>query len=161
MKKIWQAIAAGLIFMTVPVHADEDWKGKADSSEISLGGLTGMGIINNSVGFTVLGTVSKKIVKRGFISDVNNSVSIEGLLGPAFIPAGTAWIYSAHLRWDFVKDDSWTLYAVGGTGGSLLNSSFSLMPRFGIGAFLGLQGGLSVRGEISHDLIAAGVNFRI
>ena len=146
----------------------EDWKGDPETSEVNLGALTGMGILDEQVGFALLGTVSKKIVHHGFISDVNDSVSIEAAMGPLFVSSpsgtnGTAFMYSLHLRWNFQKDEHWTFYALGGAGGAItgasLGSKFTVLPRFGVGTFYHFNELFMIRGEISHDLIAAGVTF--
>ncbi len=151
----------------------EDWKGRPDESEFSFGGLTGMGIIDGFAGYALLGTASKKIVSPGFAPDLNNSVSIEGALGPIFLPSsvantpgGTAWGYSVHLRWDFNKDPMWTFYALGGVGGSIASSPsggnrFELLPNFGIGSFWKISPLIYIRGEVSNQWIAAGVNVPI
>jgi hypothetical protein len=146
-----------------------DWKGKADSSEFSFGGMMGAGLIDAAVGvtgFTVVGTASKKILSGGFVPDINNPVSIEILVGPTFLPKITGVIYSAHLRWDFVKDSLWTFYALGGWSGITVDplsrtKTFITLPRFGVGVFLKIFSQLSFRGELSHDFIGVGVNFSI
>lgn len=141
----------------------EDWKTYYDRSEMTLGGLAGLGIIDNSAGFALLGTISKKILAKGFVPDISNSVSIEASVGPAFVSGGTAVMYAGQLRWDFEKDESWTFYALGGAGGNYLsvggNSRVEFMPRFGVGAFWRWSEFVRFRGEIAHDLIGAGVNF--
>jgi hypothetical protein len=152
----------GLSFPSRHVFA-EDWKTYYDRSEMTLGGLAGLAIIDSSAGFTVLGTISKKILAKGFVPDISNSVSIEAMIGPAFVSGTTAVMYSGQLRWDFEKDDVWTLYAIGGAGGNYLsvggNSRVEFMPRFGVGAFWCWSEFVRFRGEIAHDLIGVGVNF--
>jgi len=144
------------------VRAEEDWKGKPDEKEVSFGGLTGMGIVNSAVGYAVLGTISKKIVRHGFAPDINDSVSIEAEVGPVFMSVGTALAYSTHLRWDFNKDPNWTFYGLGGVGGHVISlgllNRFQLNPRFGIGAFWKITALIHVRAELSHDLVALGIN---
>ncbi len=142
---------------TVGRAADLDWKGKPSASDLGVGAVTGLGIVNSSPGYVFLGTLSKKLLYSGFIPDINNPVSLEVLLGPVFLSNGASWLYSAHLRWDFVKDSIWTIFAVGGVGGA----SFSLTPRFGVGSFYRINESISLRGDISHDLIACGVHFSI
>ena len=116
----------------------DDFKGKDEPTEFDLGAMPGMGILDNHVGFALLGTASKKIVHRGFVPDITNSVSIEVEMGPLFVSGGTAFQYSGHLRWDFIKDSMWTLYALAGLGGDItcasLGDRFELYPRFGMGA---------------------------
>jgi len=143
---------------TGSVAQAEDWKGAPEESVLSIGGLAGVGLSGQSSAFTVLGTASKKIVNHGFVPDITNSVSVEGIFGPAFWSGGTALAYGLHLRWDFEKDKNWTLYAVGGLGGNALSGRGELFPRFGVGAFYKMSGPLNARFELSHELIAVGVN---
>lgn len=160
---VLRLIYLGMVFLNLGGIAQaEDWKGKPSSSEMSFGALTGVGISNYTTGFAVLGTFSKKIVKAGFIPDLNNSVSIEFGAGPVLM-SGTPWLYSASLRWDFIKDSDWTLFSVGGVGGAIQIGSlnppgFFLAPRFGVGAFYRVSETVLLRGDVSHDLIAAGIN---
>jgi hypothetical protein len=146
---------------TSPAHAAEDWKGKSDGSEVHLGVITGLGIIDFNPGYILLGTASKKIVKSGFAPEITNSVSIETEMGPMFVAGGALFSYSLHLRWDFEKDEKWTFYAIGGAGGYIAGSSFSssfmLFPRVGLGTFYRVNDLILIRGEVSHELIAAGV----
>lgn len=141
----------------------EDFKGKDEPSEFGLGALAGMGILDNHVGFALLGAASKKIVHRGFISDITNSVSIEVEMGPLFVSGGTAFQYSGHLRWDFEKDAQWTFYALGGLGGDITGASlgdrFELFPRFGIGAMWKIGQNFNLRAELSHEFIGLGIIF--
>jgi hypothetical protein len=163
LKKVIPVVLALTISICGLQHVKAaDWKGPSDGSEGSFGGLAGLGIVDNSNGFSLIGTASKKVIKSGFIPDITNPVSFEGQFGPVFLSGATAWFYSAHLRWDFEKDSIWTFYALGGLGGNILsvNSStrFELFPRFGIGAFWKVSPLVFVRGEISHELIALGIN---
>ena len=157
------ALACSLLAISEPARAAEDFKGKEDPSEFDLGAMGGMGILDNHVGFELLGTASKKIVHHGFVNDINNSVSIEVELGPLFVSGGTAFAYSAHLRWDFVKDTEWTFYALGGLGGDITGASLGdrveLYPRFGVGAMWKIGQNFNFRGEISHEFVGLGVVF--
>ncbi len=168
MKKLGQVFGrVGLLLVSLISVASnafaEDWKGKTESSEMSAGVLTGLGIIDGSSGYALLGTFSRKIVPHGFVPDINNLVSIEGAIGPVFLSGVTATAYSAHLRWDFIKDSTWTFYGLGGVGGNMMSvnsvSRFEMTPRFGMGAFFRLSDLIRGRAEISHDLVAVGVNF--
>jgi hypothetical protein len=157
------AIFFALNFIPSQAWSTEDWKGEADPAEFNAGVLTGLGVVNSQAGFALMATGAKRILKQGFVPDINNSVWIETELGPVFVSGGTAFAYSAHLRWDFVKDQNWTLYAVGGLGGlvtgSDLGDHFELFPRFGVGAMAKLTDLISLRGEVSHELTAVGVSF--
>lgn len=140
-----------------------DWKGNPDNTEFGLGVLTGAGILDNHVGWALLGTASKKIVHRGFVPDINDSVSIEIEMGPLLISGSAAFQYSGHLRWDFEKDTWWTLYALGGLGGAVTGASlgdrFELYPRFALGAMWKIGQNFSMRGELSHEFIGVGIVF--
>ncbi len=144
-------------------HAADDFKGPSVPDVVSVGGMTGLAVIDSRAAFTVLGHAARKILDRGFVNDLNDSVWIEGEAGPAFTSGSTAFVYSLHLRWDFVKDATWTFYALAGLGGDVtpagLGDHFELFPRFGVGAMLHLLENLSLRAELSHELIVAGVQF--
>ncbi len=143
--------------------ASDDWKGGRDSSQLHVSALTGLGVIDSSAGFTLIGGLSKKIIEHGFLPDIADSVSMEGQLGPVFVSGGPAWFYSAHLRWDFQKDSAWTLYALGGVAGNVWTISnatrIEFFPRFGIGAIWELTPIVRFRAEISHELLGVGVVF--
>lgn len=160
MKTKWMLNLVGIVFLASSVSAyAEDWKGEPEKSELSVGGLAGMGIIDGTMGLALYGTISKKIIKHGFVPDISDSVSVELLGGPVILPGSTAFGYGATIRWDFYKDSQWTPYAFGGVGGNLLNSRFELLPRFGVGIFCNLAQFFRLRAEVGADLIAAGVNF--
>jgi hypothetical protein len=137
----------------------EDWKGLPDNSIVSLGGLGGLGIVGSSVGFALLGTAGVKIIKHGFVPDINDSVTLETELGPLFLSGMTLFDYALHLRWDFQKDDTWTFFALGGFAGDISGSSVGnqFFPSFGVGTFFRVNDLIQIRGEISHEHVAAGV----
>lgn len=145
----------------VSVEAPEDWKGKSDSSVVQLGGLTGLGFLGNSASFVLLGTAAVKIVRHGFIPDINNSVWLETQIGPLVTQGSVAFDYSLHMRWDFQKDDTWTFFALGGVAGDItgdaLGGQFLIFPSFGVGALYRVSDLVLVRGQISHEQIVAGV----
>jgi hypothetical protein len=170
MKTLLLSLAAILALASTTVSAlaagktssGEDWKGQSDNAEVHLGGLAGLGIFADfNAGFVLLGTASKKIIHHGFVPDVTDSVSIETEMGPIFTQGTTAFSYSLHARWDFEMNQQWTFFAIGGAAGyitgSSLNNSFALFPRFGVGSFFRVNDLILIRGEISHELIAAGV----
>jgi hypothetical protein len=144
-----------------PSSSAEDWKGESESASFHFGGLAGLGTLDSKAGFALLGTASKKIIHRGFVSDINDSVSIEVQGGPMRIMSSWSFHYSFHLRWDFQKDAKWTLYAIGGFGGDItsqdLGDRFILLPRFGIGSFYRLNDRMSLRSELSREQIVLGV----
>jgi len=162
----WTAAGICLIWLlahTGLARAAEDYKGKQESPDVTLSAMGGLGIFDSTGGAAVVGAVAKQIVHNGFIPGINNPVYVELELGPDFTSGSSAIFYSTHLRWDFVKDDDWTLFALGGVGGYVtsqqLGDHWEFTPRFGVGAFRNLTGNLSLRMEASHELIAAGVNF--
>jgi hypothetical protein len=146
------------------VSAAEDWKGPSESAEWSLSALTGLGIVNATPGFAIMGAAAKKILDRGFVPDINNSVWIETEMGPVIAKGSAAFQFSGHLRWDFVRNDDWTFFAIGGFGGSStgekLGDKFEFYPRFGAGALWKIFADFDVRGEVSHELIVLGAQFK-
>ncbi len=145
------------------VSSAEDWKGKPETAQWSLGVLTGLGIVNATPGFAIMGAAAKKIVEGGFIPDINNSVWIETEMGPVLAKGSVAFQFSGHLRWDFVRNEEWTFYALGGFGGSStgsqLGDKFEFYPRFGVGALWKIFADFSFRGEVSHELTVVGAQF--
>ena len=148
---------------SAPAHSSgEDWKGKPSGREFTLGGILGLGLVEPQHGFGMSFNVAKKIINSGFIPDVNNQVFLEAEVGPTWVSGGSAAQWSAHLRWDFQKDDRWTFFAIMGLGGEstsngLGNNSF-VYPRIGGGVFYYLTQNLSIRGEISHELTGVGLS---
>lgn len=143
----------------------EDFKGPLESPEYHFGVMTGLGVLNSKAGWVLLPTISKKIVHQGFVPDISNQVFIEITAGPIFVLGSSAFVYSTHLRWDFKKDEQWTLYAVGGLGGHVtgvsLGSQWVLMPRFAGGVFLKLSSMVKLRIEASHEWIALGASYQL
>lgn len=129
------------------------------TNSLDAGFLMGLGIIDTSAGFALLGTISQKAVPDGFIPDINDSASIEFQGGPVFMSGATPFMYSAHLRWDFHKDEKWSFYSLGGLGGNITGDRFALHPRFGAGAIAAVHNFFSLRGEVSHELIGVGMTF--
>lgn len=151
----------------VPSVTAENWKGKTVVSPIELGLLTGVSIYGASSNWGVLATGAYLINDQGFISDLNNRLWVELEMGPTFFNVNasshTGLQYNAQLRWDFTYNEYWTLYAVGGLGGfslpDVLGSSFTIHPRFGLGAEYQTKTALSFRGEVAADFIGLGVAF--
>ena len=95
----WGAVAIALALVTVAVNAGssacwaqapaagkaEDWKGPADTTRFNLGVIQGLGIIDAIGGYALVGTASAKILDRGLVPDINNSVHAEIQIGP-FLP---------------------------------------------------------------------------
>ena len=141
----------------------EDWKGRPDPRGFDAGVLFGLGIIDTSSGFAVMGSVSRRILAEGFIPDVADVVQLEGQAGVVMVNPNTAFAYSAHLRWDFFKDSSTSFYALAGFGGNVVDvgggTRFALHPRLGIGGMWTIASPLKLRAEFSHELVGVGVAF--
>lgn len=148
------------------VTSVEDWKGADPTHEVMFSAMSGLGVINSSAGFGLVGAISKKIVNHGFVPDISNQVYIEAEMGPVFSNSANPFWFSTHLRWDFHKDSNWSLFALGGTTGQIVgtgagSSQFNLFLRTGIGAFYHINEQLSVRGELSHEFTGLGVSWSL
>jgi opacity protein-like surface antigen len=144
----------------------EDWKGSINPSAFGFSALGGIGVIDDyRPGFALIGAIHERIIDHGFVPGINNSVYIEGELGPVFAAGNTAWFYSAHLRWDFTLNSDWIFYALGGVAGSDQGSGLGnhtvFYPRIGAGAIMNLTELVGVRLEISHELIVLGAMIRL
>lgn len=142
-----------------PGIVEEDWKGKPLANKIDAGVLMGLGIIDTTGGFAILGTAAYKFMPEGFIPDINDTASLEFEGGPVFLSGASPFMYSAHLRWDFGKDRTWSLYSLAGFGGNITGGRFALHPRVGIGAMAAVHDLFSLRGEFSHELVGVGLLF--
>lgn len=150
-----------LLGATQVLAADaEDYKSYQPTNNFTLGFGGGLGVVDTRAGFSLIGNAAAKIVKDGFIPEIVNPVFLEIEFGPNFVSGSTFWMYSTHLRWDFVKDARWTLFALGGFGGNIASNKVAdrvaLHPRFGVGAFYALEA-VDLRFEFSHELITVGV----
>jgi hypothetical protein len=156
-------LALSLVIAAHSAHAQESWKGEPDVSEWNFGLLTGLGLIDPSAGFGLIGNVAKKIAHEGFIPDINDQAFIEVGMGPVWAGGGTAFSYSAHLRWDFGLNPDWTIYALGGLGGNVRGknqgSGWIMYPRFGAGVMLHFAGAVAARAEVSHEYTMVGLVF--
>lgn len=169
MTKLIQASALVCALLVLPAvsSASSDFKGEASGADIAVGGMAGFGQVYSEFGFALIGSVSKSIAQQGFVPDINDQVSVEVQAGPLLINGSTLAVYSAHLRWDFIKDPTWTLYAIGGAAGSVGKlaeggqSDFVMHPRFATGAFLKLAPLIALRGELSAEWTTIGVSFGI
>ena len=152
------AVASMVVSFSALAQAEEteEWKGPAPAEKAHIGALMGLGM-DGDARFALLGTASWRIVEQGFAPEINNQVYIETELG-AGLGADTRFLYSVHMRWDFVRNATWTPFAIGGLSGSS-GDNFTLAPRFGVGSFWNVAPGWTVRGEISHDLLVAGISY--
>lgn len=165
----FSAIAAEPAAPAVPANVGyDDWNWPSPTHEWTLGALPGVATINATPGFTLQFAAAKKIVDKGFAPDISNQVFLEAQAGPYTASKGSAFLYSLHLRWDFILNSDWTFYGLGGLGGnktgSGLGDQFQLLPRFGVGALLDLErqthAPLSLRGELSRELVSIGAQLR-
>lgn len=142
----------------------EDFKGESPTIEVDFGLLGGLGWYGGAAGFALLGTVSKKLINRGFVPDLNDQVYLEAEVGPLFMSGATPIFYSAHLRWDFIRNDIWTPYALGGLSGTVgggLGADWFIKPRLGVGTFWNVSPALTLRAEVSGEALALGVSFAL
>lgn len=137
----------------------ERWKGEHPKSLFHVGGLTGAGFLSETAGFSILGVAAVKILNKGFLDDFTNQAFLEAQAGALFVGGQTYFQWNLQLRWDFVLDEYWTFYAVGGLGGVSGNTRNTFYPRFGIGAVWNLFVVCSLRAELTRDFIGAGVVF--
>ena len=160
-------VALALVLSVSSALAASDFKGEPPSTQLTWGGMAGLAQIHSEAGLAVIGSVAKKLFDKGFVPDINNQVFIELQGGPLFVNDVTLFGYSAHLRWDFVKDSRWTLYGLGGLGGNVgkfapgAQSEFVLHPRFGAGAFLQVAPFIALRGELSAEWTTVGVSISL
>jgi opacity protein-like surface antigen len=141
----------------------EDWKVPGLPPLYHFGAMTGLGVVDSTGGLAVLGTASATVLDKGFVPGVSNSVAVEIEMGPVFAAGATAFWYSVHMRWDFRMDQDWTFYALGGLAGndtpSSLGGHFEIWPRVGLGTIYAITPVVSLRAEVSHEFMGAGVCF--
>lgn len=150
-----------LLLGAVIASADEEnWKGTPYDNTVSLGLLQGIGFPNGSVGYAVNGYLGIRVLKKGFVPDINNSVFGEFFFGKLF-GGGDGTNVGLQLRWDLHKDYQWSFYGLGGVGlgiyGTAPARTTRIFPRVGVGAFWHLFERLSFRAEVTESLIAAGI----
>lgn len=144
-----------------PLAPKEDYKSYTPGNRFTFGFNGGFGLVDTSGGFLLAGNIATKLVDDGFVPEIVNPVFLELQFGPLFTSGVTIWTYSTHLRWDFVKDESWTLFAIGGLGGNWMSNKlgdrFALHPRFGVGFFYAFEK-FDFRADFSHESITGGVS---
>lgn len=154
MKKFLLGI---LLFALPALGVDKDFKGTPPPQSFSFGVMAGMGILDGHGGFALPVTFGAKLLDRGFAPDINNQVFLELQAGPLFISGFTAFQWSLLVRWDFIKDGDWTFYAAGGPAGTSTSYTTEIYPRFAGGAIWSVFEAVSLRAEVSHELIALGI----
>ncbi len=157
-------IGLGFILACSTAQA-EIWKGNTQSPPYEIGAMSGLGLYGDQASWSFLGNVATLIEPEGWIDDIDDRVWAEFQGGPAFFTVQgndkTAFQYSAHMRWDFTRDATWTVYGLGGVAGFINapGDSFSFHPRFGIGALFQTKLPLVFRFELSHEFSGLGVAF--
>ncbi len=147
--------------------AAEAWKGKPPGGEFLFGFGGGISQLGSLGGVPLIGNVAAKIVHLGFVPDMNNQVWIEAAGGVhlTFNGGFTSGLFSTHLRWDFVKDDYWTFFAVGGVGGAVISvaglTSYIIHPRFGVGGVYYFLPQMGVRLDLSHEWMTLGLQVQL
>lgn len=153
------------IFVAGNLAHAEIWKGNTQSPPYEIGGMSGLGLYGDQAAWSFLGNVATLIEPEGWIEDIDDRVWAEFQGGPAFFSVQgndkTAFQYSTHVRWDFTRDGTWTVYGLGGVAGFINapGDSFSFHPRFGIGALFQTKLPLVFRFELSHEFSGLGVAF--
>ncbi len=141
------------------VNTTAHWKGEPPKAFFNAGGMTGVGVLDSVAGVSVLGVGAVKLAHKGFIEDFTNQVYLEAQAGGLFLGGTTYFQWALQLRWDFVYDDYWTFYAIGGLGGMSGGGRGIFYPRFGIGAQWNLFVVCGIRAEITRDFMGAGLIF--
>lgn len=157
-----KGLVVSSLMLGVQAHAVEDWKGVSPEQSIQVGAMTGLGLVGSQAGLSLIAQAAKRIVERGFVPDLNNSVWFEIQAGwILFIPGGSPFAYSAHLRWDFIKDDQWVLYGIGGFGGIANSGAAAFYPRTAVGAAMNLtsQSPMQLRFELSQTWTTVGLSW--
>ncbi len=169
MKSSKLLMLAGAIFIQISAHhalaAGEPWKGQTEVRPVELGLMAGAAIYGNEVNWSSLATMAYLLKNQGFLDEIDDRLWIEMELGPTFFSTAnsnqTGLQYSAHLRWDFSYNETWTVYSLGGLSGfglpKSLGSSFTIHPRFGAGVQYQTKAALLFRGEVSAEFIGLGV----
>lgn len=149
----------------VPMATPELWKGKLSDRDWEVGGIAGLALVEPNYGISLQAQISKRIFPDGWVEDITNPVSIEISAGPAFVKGHSPFTMATQLRWDFERDEDWTLFAVGGLGaqftGVELGDRSLVHLRFGVGAFKRLDERMRLRMEASHEVLGVGVTYAL
>ena len=148
-----------MVFSFSALAKTEMWKGKPPSVDYTAGisaGLAFNGASNLGGTFQASGAI--KVIDRGFVPDINDQVFFEVQGGPEFFSSLTVFTGSLHLRWDFHRDEDFTLFATGGLGTRLATGLTQFFPHLGLGAFWRLDV-VDIRAEVSHNWLLVGASF--
>ncbi|MCM0606373.1 MAG: hypothetical protein KA715_09815 [Xanthomonadaceae bacterium] len=161
--KLSALLSISLLSLSIHNNAiAEDWKDATPPQSVQVGGMVGLGLVGNQAGMSLIAQAAKRVIDRGFVPDLNDSVWFEVQAGwILFIPSGNPFGYSAHLRWDFIKDDQWSLYGLAGFGGLTNTGAALFFPRTAIGAAMSLtsKSPMQLRFELSQSWTATGISW--
>lgn len=147
------------------VSTGEYWKGPRSTHDWDFSFSSGLGLLSGNAGIPMIVSGAKKIDHEGFVPDINNQVFIEAQTGPLFIKSETVWLWSAHLRWDFERDEQFRYFAFAGLGGNFVPKSLGdrseFFPRVGLGMFYSITKELKARVDVSHEWVTAGVTLAL
>ena len=138
----------------------EEWKGKSPSQHYSAGFLGGVSVNGASnFGGVFVGHLGLLLVERGFIGgEINDQVVVEVEAGPELFSRVTALGVSTHLRWDFHRNEDFTVYGLGGVSFHVAPGFNQIHPRFGAGAIWHFEW-FGVRAEFSERWFLGGAHF--
>ena len=153
------SLAATSAHTQTTAQIQEDWKGRSPDSNVTLSPMFGAAFRETGVGIAVAGSAAIRLLEHGFIPDINNQVFLETQLGGIFFPNRDVFSYAAQLRWDFVKDDRFTVFAVGGLGGRIGGGAWNIFPRFGVGMMVAVARSFDLRFDFTQDALMTGLSF--
>jgi hypothetical protein len=158
-KKVFFGLLWVLVLAFGFAQAD-DFKGTPPKGDVDVSALVGAAPVGGTVGLGLEVLASRKLLSQGFAPEINNQVAIELGVGPVFQAAGTSFLYSLNLRWDFHKDENWTFFGLGGLGGLATckgcDPSLVVWPHAGVGVIRNINEVVGIRCEVSGQMIAIG-----
>lgn len=149
--------------LTIEETRTEKWKADRDPDGYQLSALAGIGRVGTKTGFALMGGGAFNLVREGWLDDVSDSIYLEFQVGPYVYSGNSQLMTSAHLKWDFRFDEAWTFYGIGGLGATYTDEQFEkgldIYPRVGLGAMRHLSEDVSIRAEVSHELMGLGMSY--
>lgn len=167
MRKFLLVVGLALWASIVSARAEDLFKGKPPEGVFTFGVAAGIAPMGASGGLVPIGNVGAKIVNTGFVPDINNQVWVEigGGVHVAFNGGLVSGLFSTHLRWDFIVNDEWTLFAAAGAGGYVTtvagSTTFVMFPRVAIGAVYYFVPQVGLRLDLSHEWTTVGLQVRL
>lgn len=144
---------------SVAAEIEEDLKGRAPRTNLTLSPLVGAGFQESGLGIAVGGLVGVRLLERGPVPDINNQLFLETGVGGVFFPNRDVFSYAAQARWDFVKDDRLTAFAIGGITGRVGGGTWTIGPRFGVGMMVAVARSFDWRLDFTQDALMTGLSF--